>query len=147
MCQVWLKLSSRFRTRRLYLNFVNVCPLFGNYLSLEKDGVLHLKELESPLPKNAMCQVWLKLAKWFRRRRLYLNFVIVFSLFGNYLPWEISGALHLNKFESPSLKNAKFGWNWTCGSGEEDENVKSLRQQRQRQQRRRWTTNKFWSEG
>ena len=22
---------------------------------------------------------------------------------------------------------AKFGWNWPCGSGEEDENVKSLR--------------------
>ena len=36
---------------------------------------------------------------------------------------------------------AKFGWNWPSGSGEEDENVKSLRQQ---QRRRR--TDKFWSE-
>ena len=32
---------------------------------------------------------------------------------------------------------AKFGWNWPSGSGEEDENVKSLRQRQQqgRQQR------------
>ena len=31
---------------------------------------------------------------------------------------------------------AKFGWNWPSGSGEEDENVKSLRQcQRERQRR------------
>ena len=27
----------------------------------------------------------------------------------------------------------KFGWNWPSGSGEEDENVKSLRQRWQRQ--------------
>ena len=26
-------------------------------------------ELESPSPKNALCQVWLKLAQWFWRRR------------------------------------------------------------------------------
>ena len=30
----------------------------------------------------------------------------------------------------PRMLCAKFGWNWTIGSGEEDENVKSLRQQR-----------------
>ena len=41
---------------------------------------------------------------------------------------------------------AQFGWNWPSGSGEEDENVKSLRrQQQQRQQQRRWTKDKFWS--
>ena len=39
---------------------------------------------------------------------------------------------------------AKFGWNWPSGSGEEDENVKSLRRRQQRQQRR--TTDKLWSE-
>ena len=42
----------------------------------------------------------------------------------------------------PRMLCAKFDWNWPSGSGEEDENVKSLRQ---RQQRRR-TTDKFWSE-
>ena len=38
---------------------------------------------------------------------------------------------------------AKFAWNWQSGSGEEDENVKSLRQ---RQQRQRRTTDIFRSE-
>ena len=36
----------------------------------------------------------------------------------------------------------KFGWNWPSGSGEEDENVKSLRQRRRRRQRRRTTFNR-----
>ena len=35
-----------------------------------------------------------------------LNFVNVFLLFRNYLPFEKGGALHLNKFESPSPKDA-----------------------------------------
>ena len=76
---------------------------------------LHLNKLESPSPKDALCQVRLKLAQWFRRRR-FLNFVNVFSLFRNYLPLEKGGALHLNKLESPS---PKFGWwfwrrRWKC---------------------------------
>ena len=37
---------------------------------------------------------------------LLLNFVNIFSLFCNYLPLEKGGALHLNKFESPSSKDA-----------------------------------------
>ena len=41
-------------------------------------------------------------------------------------------ALHFEKLKSPSTKDAcaKFGWNWPSGSGEEDENVKSLHQDR-----------------
>ena len=35
--------------------------------------------------KNALCQLWLKLALWFWRKR-FLNFVGVFLLFRNYLP-------------------------------------------------------------
>ena len=30
---------------------------------------LHLKKLESPSPRDTLCQVWLKLAQWFWRRR------------------------------------------------------------------------------
>ena len=67
--------------------------------------VLHLNKLESPSPKDALCQVWLKLAQWFWRRR-FLNFVNVFSPFCNYLPLKKSRVLHLNKFESPSSKDA-----------------------------------------
>ena len=85
--------------------------------------VLRLNKLQSPSPKDALCQVWLKLAKWFWRRRFF-NFVNVFSLFGNYLSLEKGGVLYLNIFnnlESPSpededalfqvlLKLAKWFW-------------------------------------
>ena len=47
--------------RRRFLNFVNVFSLFPNYLPLEKGGALHLNKLESPSPKDALCQVGLKL--------------------------------------------------------------------------------------
>ena len=76
-----------------------------NYLPLEKGGAFHLNKLESPSPMNALCQVWLKLAKWFWRRR-FLNVVNVFSLFCNYLPLKKGGALHRNKLESPPPMNA-----------------------------------------
>ena len=36
--------------------------IFRNNLPLEKSVALHLDKLESPLPKDALCQVWLKLA-------------------------------------------------------------------------------------
>ena len=73
--QVWLKLAQWFWRR--FFNFVNVFLLFGNNLPLEKGGALHLNKLESPSPKDALCQVWLKLAQWFGRRRFF-NFVNVF---------------------------------------------------------------------
>ena len=67
--------------------------------------VLHLKKHESPSPNDVLCQVWLKLVQWFWKRR-FLNFVNIFSLFPNFLPLEIGGALHLNKLESPLPKDA-----------------------------------------
>ena len=42
-----------------------VFSLFHNYLPLEKGGALHLNKPQSPSPKDALCQVWLKLAQWF----------------------------------------------------------------------------------
>ena len=41
--------------------------------------------LEFFSPKDALRQIWLKLAQWFWRRR-FLNFVNVFSFFRNYFP-------------------------------------------------------------
>ena len=35
----------------------------------KKGRFLHLKKLESPSPKDALWQVWLKLTQWFMRRR------------------------------------------------------------------------------
>ena len=66
--------------KKIFFNFVNVFWLFSNYLPLEKGGALYLNKLESPSPKDALCQVWLKLAQWFWRRR-FLNFVNVFHYF------------------------------------------------------------------
>ena len=34
---------------------------------LRKGMIVHLNNLDSPLPKNALCHVWLKLDKWFLR--------------------------------------------------------------------------------
>ena len=72
-----------------------------HYLLYMNWMVPHLNKLESPSPKVAMWQVWLKLVQWFLRKIL-LNFVDVFLLFHNYLPLEKGGAYHLNKFKTPS---------------------------------------------
>ena len=67
LCQLWLKLAQWFW--RKFITFINVFSLFRNYLGLEKSVALYLNKLESPSPKDALCQVWLKLAQWFWRRR------------------------------------------------------------------------------
>ena len=61
-----------------------------HYLLYENLMVLHVNKLEFPSPKDALCQIWLKLAQRFWRRR-FLNFVKVFSLFRNHLPLEKGG--------------------------------------------------------
>ena len=69
---------------------------------------------------DALCQVWLKFAQWYWRR--LLNFVIVLSLFRYCFPLEKDVALHLwilNPHHS-SMLCAKFGLNWSSGSGEKD---------------------------
>ena len=83
-------------------------------------------KVEYPSPKDVLCQVWLKLALWFWRRR-FLNFVnFFFALFCNYLPlnraWPFIW-INLNPFH-PRMFYAKFGWNWPSGSREEVEDVK-----------------------
>ena len=53
LCQIWLKSTKWFITRR-FLNFVNVFSLFCNYLPLEKDWALYLNKLEFPAPMDAL---------------------------------------------------------------------------------------------
>ena len=74
---------------------------------------IHLKTIESSLPKDDLCHVWLKLA----------NFVNVFidifllSPFGKeHEPFLIT---HLYPLHHKILC-AKFSLNWLSGSGEED---------------------------
>ena len=56
-----------------FLNFANVFSLCHNYLPFEKDGALHLNKLKFPSSKYELCQVWLKLAQWFWRGKVYTN--------------------------------------------------------------------------
>ena len=77
---------------------------FRYYLPLELTNVYHLNKVESPSPKDASYQFWLKLAQWFWRRR-FLNDHTQFSHFCDYLPFEAGQALCLNKLESSSPKD------------------------------------------
>ena len=85
-----------------HYNFYN----FRYYLPLERGVALYFNKLDTPPPKNALCQVWFKLAKRFWRRRFFLNILNRNLLFHYYLPSKKDVALHLNKLESPSPKDA-----------------------------------------
>jgi hypothetical protein len=56
--QVWLILARWFWKRR-YSKIFNVFLLFSYYLPFERGYPLSLNKLESPSPKNNLCQVWL----------------------------------------------------------------------------------------
>ena len=103
--------------------------LFHNYLSLKKGMVPHLNWFESPSPKDALCQVWLKLVQWFWRKRLQSLKKCIFLPFRSYLPfgksvwhfiWTNWITLH------PRMLCANLSWHWHSASWEEDKNVKSL---------------------
>ena len=95
----------------------NVFRLFPYYtcILLEKDGAFHLNKFESPWPKDALCQDWLKFAQWFWRR--FVIFIDVLSLFLFYITLQNLVALHFNKL-------------WFSGSGEEKK-CESLLRRRQ----------------
>jgi hypothetical protein len=81
------------------------CLLFRYYLALGKGVIVfHLYNSESPLPKDALCQVWLKLAWWFWRRR-FLNDPTLFWDFCDYLPFKTDLTLDLYNFEFPLPKD------------------------------------------
>ena len=85
---------------------LSICQCYFVIISpWKRAGPFILNKLEFPSAKDALCQVWLKLTQWIWRR-IFLNFIIVFSLFRNYLPLENDVALHFNKFDFPSPKDA-----------------------------------------
>jgi hypothetical protein len=53
--QVWLNLACWFW--REFLKIFNAFLLYRYYLPLEKDYPLHLNIIESPFPKDDLCQV------------------------------------------------------------------------------------------
>jgi hypothetical protein len=71
---------------------------FCDYLPFEEDLALYLNNLEFPLLKDNLYQVWLKVAGWFWRRRS-LKIFSVFLLFCYYLPLEKGNPIHLNNLE------------------------------------------------
>ena len=122
--------------------FINVFSLFRNYLPLERKPFNW--QFESTSPKDSLCQVWLKLSQWFWGRRFFLISSMYFPYFVIISPWKRVGTFIWTNLNShhPRILCVKYGWNRPSGSGEGDENVKSLRpRQRQRRQRRQRRTN------
>mgnify|MGYP000281472926 CR=1 FL=1 len=68
--------------------------------------VLHLNKLEYPSPKDAIVQISVEIGLVALEKKIFKNFVNVFSLFCNYPPLEKGRALQLNKLEFPSTKDA-----------------------------------------
>jgi hypothetical protein len=93
--------------RRRFLTTFSAFSLFRYHLPLERGYPLLLNKLESPSPKDDLCQVWLKLAQWFWRRR-FSNDPIPFLHFCDYLPFEEDLAIYLNKLEFPSSKDSLY---------------------------------------
>ena len=79
------------------------------------------KKLESSSPKNALCQVWLKMAQWFWRWRFFKSSQCIFAI-SKLSPLEKGVAFHLNNLNPlhPRMLCAKFGLSWTSGSWGED---------------------------
>ena len=78
-----------------FLKVVNAFLLVCIFLTFETGLALYLKQFESPLRKDALCQVWLKLALWFWRK--ISKFVNAFLIFYNDLPLMKGLALHMKK--------------------------------------------------
>ena len=84
------------------------------------------EHLEFPSPKDALCQVWLKLAQWFGEENFKLLFVY-FRYFVIILSWKTSWPFIWRKLNplSPRMLCARFNWKWPIiNFGEEDKNVK-----------------------
>ena len=115
----------------------NAFLLFRNYLPSEREA----PSFDHPrMLCDKLCWNWPSGSEeeFFFISSMYFCYFVIIS------PWKRVGPfiwINLNPYHTRMLC-AKFGWNWPSGSGEEDENVKSLRQ-RQRRQRR---TTDFWSE-
>ena len=59
---------AKWLLKRRYLNDTTLFLHFRDYLPFERGLILHLNELEAPLPKDDVYQVWLNLAQRFLRR-------------------------------------------------------------------------------
>lgn len=89
---------------------------------------LNFKLNSNSFTKDTIFDIWLKLVKWFWKRR-FLNVVNIFLQCRSYLPFERGIIIHLSKLDSPpSMLLTKFGWDGLITSGEV-ENVKKNNRQ------------------
>ena len=130
-----------------FLNVFNIILKFHYNLPLEADAALHLNKFDSPSPKEAVANVWLKLAQWFRKRR-FLNIFNVILQFPYHPPWKRAVFfiwINLNPFQ-PKMLCAIFDWNWLSDSEMEDEMRNVYDNTVANDNSGHWTMVKFWSE-
>ena len=115
LCHVWLKLALWFWRRR-YFNIFNRILHFGHYLPLEMGVALCLNKLEFLSPKDALCQVWLKLVLWFWRRSWKCKSLLVDRQMtdnrqSEKLTWAFYSYIQENKsILLPKCYNESFSW-------------------------------------
>ena len=85
------------------LKKIFLCPLFRNYLRMEKEEALYLNNVESPSQKDNLCKVSLNCSVVLKKE-IFFKFVIDFFFFQNryFFLFERDDALHLIKLESLS---------------------------------------------
>ena len=128
---LWREVHGPHRSSEKPFKSINICERYEYTIRLFKRKksqspfwkckwpLIWKKKLESRLPKEAFCRVWLKLTWCFWRR--FINCPNVFSLFLYYLLWKKGTTLYLSRLESPLPKSLcdKFAWNWPRRSGED----------------------------
>ena len=130
-----------------FFNFINVFLLCRYYFPLEKAGAVYLNKLTPLSPKDALCQVWLKLSHWFCWRRFFFISLMRFCYIVIIFPWKTAGSFiwtNLNPLH-PRMLCAKFGWNWLDGSWEQHKNVKSFQNDRWKDDRQQAIRKAHWS--
>ena len=88
---------------------------------LLRNTSLHLYNFKFPSPNDVLSQVWVKLAKWFWRRRLFLKAVNVFHYVAIICTssWkDVVSHLYKLAFPSPKAASCKNWLNWLSDSWE-----------------------------
>ena len=116
--------------KKICLNFVYVFSLFRYHLPWKEARALHLNKFEYLIHQRML---WTKFGSNWPSGSVeedLFKFCMNFCYFVIISPWKRVWyfiCTNLNPLHQKMLC-AKFGWNWPCGSGEEEENLKSLRQ-------------------
>ena len=83
----------------------------------------------SPLHLKMLCAKLDEIGPVVLEKKIFFYFVNVFLLFRIISSWKRAGLFIWTNLDPlyPGMQCVKFGSNWPSGSGEEDENVKNLR--------------------